>query len=510
MRRLLKLLTSRIWIVSLLVLLQLALLFTWVYQAVIYYSIMPVLNIIAIILAVYVINKDEDPSYKIGWCVLILALPVIGGVLFLLCSGRKMPKKLANGTIEANAQMKALLSQDIDVLEQLEQTDPEAAQMFACGRTRSGFPVYHDTAVQYYGSGEEFFPEFLKVLSEAKQFIFLEMFIIRPGRMWNSVLEILRKKAAEGVDVRVIYDDFGCVMSLPRHYISELQEYGIRACRFNRLRPVLLIKMNNRDHRKICVIDNQIGFTGGVNLADEYINEEKRFGYWRDSAVILKGDAVRSLTVMFLGMWTWLSSDDPEDYSRFMIPASPVKSASQTYYQPFSDTPTDEVDLGLMVHLNLVSHAREYIYIDTPYLILNNDMRTALRLAAMNGVKVVILTPHVPDKKNVFQITRANYRPLLEAGVRIFEFTPGFNHSKSFVSDDRMCLAGTVNTDYRSYYLHFENGILMEDPVTAKKMRESFEQSLRQSQEITLEDCLRTNPAVRIYRAILQLIAPLF
>ncbi|MBR3347508.1 MAG: cardiolipin synthase [Solobacterium sp.] len=509
LRKLIKILTSRIVVLALLLIVQVAFLFISLYRTALSYSLVPLFDLLARILAIYVINKDEDSQYKIGWIFLILALPVLGSFLFLLCFGRKMPKRLANGTIRADARLRDLLKQDPETLQNLKENDPECAYHFLPGVHVSGFPVYQNTRVEYYDSGEAFLPAMLEELKQAKHFIFMEYYIIQTGTMWNQVLDVLKQKVEEGVEVKLIYDDFGCYSRIPAHYDRELNQMGIETYRFNKMRPALVITMNNRDHRKLCVIDNRIGFTGGVNLADEYININSPYGYWRDSAMKMEGEAVTSLTVMFLGMFSYLRKDENEiDYTRY-IGVHRVEQNKDCWYQPFSDTPTDEIDMGLSVHLNLVNSARRYIYIDTPYLVLNSDMLGALCLSARNGTDVRIMTPGIPDKQTVFQITRSNYYKLIKAGVKIYEYTPGFNHRKNVVADD-MCLIGTVNTDYRSYFLQFENGVLMHDPHMAETMRRAFEAGLEQAEQITLEKCQSVNGVVRLYRAILALMAPLF
>ncbi len=509
MKKLLKILTSRLLVIIALIALQIALLFSWLWNTAIYLQIIPATELFGVILAVYVINQEEDPSYKLSWCVALLTLPVFGSMMYLLVAGRKMPKKLSNGTTQASIRMKHLLKQDETIMKDLKEIDPAVHNIFYYALHESRFPVYRDTDAVYFPSGEKWFPVFLEELKKAKHFIFLEYFIIDKGSMWDETLAVLKQKAAEGVEVKLIYDDFGCI-TLPLHYDRELNEMGIETYRFNTLRPALLIQMNNRDHRKICVIDNQVGFTGGVNLADEYGNRIRRFGYWRDDAIMIRGEAVWSLSVMFLGMFSYLKKDtDTMDYARYHLP-NEAFHGQKGYFQPFSDTPKDEADLGLSTHLNLVQNAEDYIDINTPYLILNDSMKTSLCLAAEKGVKVRILTPHIPDKKMVFSITRHNYAELIRRGVEIYEYSPGFNHTKSFVADDRMAVVGSVNTDYRSYYLHFEDGILIYDSPEVIRIRESFEEALKVSHRVTLEECQKTNLIVRMVRGVMNLMAPLF
>lgn len=509
LRKVLKILTSRLLLVVVMIAIQVAFIVSWFYNSVVSKTLWPLINAIAVVMVVHIINSTEDPAYKLGWCIIILAFPVFGIVMYILCFGRKMPARLAHGTTEANSRMANLLSTDPSVMEKLAEKDPQAVPIFTNGLRTSRFPVYQNTEARYFASGEEWFPVFLAKLKEAKHFIFLEYFIINPGTMWDEVLAVLKQKVSEGVQVKLIYDDLGCLDS-GRYFARNMNDLGIETYCFNRLRPALAIQMNNRDHRKICVIDNTVGFTGGVNLSDEYANRIVRFGYWRDSAIMIEGAAVWSLTVMFLGMYTYLKKDDEGiDYSRYKLPyAAPANPSG--FFQPFSDTPTDMANTGLSVHMNLVLQARKYVYIDTPYLILAEPMKDALCLAGDNGIDVRILTPHIPDKKLAFTMTRSNYAVLLEHGVKIYEYTPGFNHTKNIVSDDLRGTVGTVNTDYRSYYLHFENGILFEDPLTADALREAFLKGLEQSQEVTLEDTKHINFLVRIFSAVANLFAPLF
>lgn len=509
MRNIIRILTSRLIIVIALIALQIWFLTMSIWQVALYYQIMGYLEIFAVILAIYIINKQEDPSYKIAWIVTILVFPVFGGLLYILCAGRKMPKKLYRGTTQSSNRMRHLLKQDQTVLSDLKLDHPHIDRIFEYGLRVSDFPVYDHTDSTFFECGEDFLPVFLEELKKAKQFIFMEYFIIEEGKVWDQILEILLQKVEEGVEVKIVYDDMGCMDKLPYHYSKKLNHAGIETYRFNRLKPNLIVQMNNRDHRKICVIDNKVGFTGGINLADEYMNYIERFGYWRDSAIMIKGSAVWSLTVMFLGMYSYLKKDDDSiDYNRYNI--SYEVEGYHGLYQPFSDTPTDDADVALGMHLNIVNHSMNYVYIDTPYLILNNDMITALTMAAQNGVDVKILVPGVPDKVFAYNMTKHNYGILLKKGVRIFEYTPGFNHTKNIVSDDRVGIVGSVNTDYRSYYLHFEDGILMYDSSSIIEMRKSFEKALQQSKEVTLEEYERTPWILKVFRALLNLIAPLF
>ena len=508
MRRILKFLVSRMVIAALLIVLQMVLLLMWLYRMTIAFELLSMANVLSLLTVIYVINLEEDGSYKIAWCILILAAPVIGTALYILCAGKKIPQKLFKGTTQCDQEMQTLLNQDPAIPEELGQERNDIRKLFDYGRKVSNFPVYKNTEATYFRSGEDMFPVFLEELKKAEKFILMEYFIIAQGSVWDEVLGILKEKTAQGVEVKLIYDDFGCLEKVPRRFFKEMNELGIETYRFNRIRPALIIQMNNRDHRKICVIDNKVGFTGGVNLADEYMNRIRRYGYWKDSAVMLKGDAVRSLTVMFLGMYTYLSQKTDIVYSDYLPECDTVNGDG--YYQPFSDTPTDEADVSLSMHLNITNHAVKYLYIDTPYLILNQDMRTALCLSAMNGVDVRILVPHIPDKRIVYSVTRSNYQTLINAGVRIYEYLPGFNHAKCMVSDDELALIGSINTDYRSYFLHFEAGVLMYNSRLAEEIKEDFLQALSQSYEVTSTDCARVNRLVRTYRALLRVFTPLF
>ena len=506
MKKLWRVLTGRLMVVIPLLLLQLGFFVILFYGYTTYGTAMPVLDILALIIAIYIINRRNDPSYKIGWLLLVLAAPVIGVPLYLITGNRKVPKKLHHGTVRATRSLSDLIKPDESILDDIH--DEDAKQIFRYGIRGGGFPVYEHTTSTYFKSGEEWYPVFKKELSNAKHFILLEYFIINQGWMLDDLVALLEEKVRQGVKVIMIYDDFGA-LDIPIHFDKQLQKRGIETYRFNKIRPSLAALMNNRDHRKITVVDNRVAFTGGVNISDEYINRHRRFGYWKDSAIMIEGDAVWSFTCMFLGMYTYVrGTNDSIDYEQYHLLYEYPENA-KGFYQPYSDTPTDEEPFALNVHLNMIQHAKKYIYIDAPYLILTESMKTALKMAAKNGVDVRILTPHIPDKKFVFQITRGHYFDLISNGVKIYEYTPGFNHAKNMVADDKFGIVGTANTDYRSYFLHFENGVVMYDTDSVYKMKENFLEALEVSQEVTFEEVRDTVWIVKVFRAVLNVFIPL-
>ncbi len=453
-----------------------------------------------------IVGSRMEPGYKIAWLLLILPFPIFGGVFYLLIGGGYIPKrtqKRMQGMLEKSAQT---LKDDFKADDLLPLGGDAAGQASYLER-RAACPAYTNTETEYFPLGDEVFPRMLDELEKAEKYIFLEYFIIQPGVFWDSILAILERKAAQGVEVRVLYDDFGCMFTLPRDYNETLNKKGIQCRVFNRLTPVMSLRLNNRDHRKLLIIDGKVGFTGGFNLADEYINVRERFGHWKDSAILLEGDAVWSMTVMFLTMWDNIADWD-EDFERFRPPASPVRPWTG-YVQPYTDTPLDREAVGQSVYLNMISKAKNYIYITTPYLIVDVATNTALCNAAKSGVDVRIITPHIPDKRYVFEVTRAHYQPLLEAGVQIYEYTPGFIHAKNFVVDDRFATVGTVNLDYRSLFLHFEDGVWLCEAPCIRDIRKDFEATLKVSELYSLRRFKHLNILLQLYRSILRVFAPL-
>lgn len=372
------------------------------------------------------------------------------------------------------------------------------------------FPVYDNTEIQYYSCGEKFFPCFLEELEKAERFIFMEYFAFSEGKMWNTILEILKRKAAQGVEVRFLYDGT-CSFKNPYNYAETLKSYGIHARAFNQIRPVLSTVQNNRDHRKITVVDGHTAFTGGINLEDIYINEEERYGYWKDTVIKLRGDGVKSFTAMFLQSWNLYSNKGEEDYPRYLSPVSLQHREGKPagFVIPYCDSPLDKDNTGESVYMDILYNAKRYVHIMTPYLILDNEMITALTYAARRGVDVKILMPGIPDKPYAFAVAKTFYPELLKAGVKIYQFQPGFLHAKSFVADDEKAVVGTINLDYRSLYLHFECAAFFCHMEAVNSVEEDFQQTLRRSRRITLKTCKNEKTGTKIYGRLLHLIAPL-
>ena len=508
MKKILRFITQRVVITALLIVLQALLLFGFIWKLdnyFVYFYAGSVLLSLLIILGI--INSKSNPAYKIAWLIPILLFPVFGGLIYLLFgsdrTGRYLRKKLQGiGTEMDNVIGEAHRRSGA------EQLPPDAANQSRYISHCAYCPPYQNTTTEYLPLGEVKFERMVEELKKAKHYIFLEYFIIQEGKMWNTILDILRQKAAEGVDVRVIYDDMGCIMILPTGYDKTLEQMGIKCRIFNPFVPILSSRFNTRDHRKICVIDGNVGFTGGINLADEYINAYEKHGHWKDTSILLKGEAVFNLTVMFLSMWDYLDGTTGKtDYSRY-YPTVWDENA-KGYVQPFADNPLDDEAVGETVYLNLINKAKRYVYITTPYLILSSEMFTALTSAAKCGVDVRIITPHVPDKWYVHAVSRSHYQPLIEAGVKIYEYTPGFIHAKTFVVDDDYAVVGTINLDYRSLYLHFECAVWMYQTPSVAQVRDDFFKTQQISQEITLEECRSLSFPRRLGRSVLRVFAPL-
>ena len=465
MSRLGKLVFQRVIVVAFFILLQLgALLSTVIWLSEYRRWIQVFMTALSVLTIVYLLYDRTNSSYKIAWIILILAFPVAGISLYLTFGGRRLSARTRRGMHQAEDMVRENLWQERLISDNLANLSDPASAVASYLYNVSGYPVYDNTETEYFPLGDLVYPRMLEELSKAEKYIFLEFFIIGEGVMWQGILDILRRKAARGVDVRVLYDDFGCITTLPSGYDKQLREMGIRAKVFNPFVPVLSGRLNNRDHRKLMIIDGQVGFTGGVNLADEYINRHERFGHWKDCGILLRGEAVWAMTVMFLSMWD-TNTGALEDIAA-LRPAYPYSLAGgEGFVQPFCDTPLDNEDVCESTLLTLFQRAVRSIYIMTPYLILDDKITAALLTAAKTGLDVRIITPHIPDKWYVHAVTRAHYEMLTEAGVRVYEYTPGFIHSKVYLVDGRYAVTGTVNLDFRSLYLHFETRCISSTPA---------------------------------------------
>ena len=460
------------------------------------------LKLLSILIVLYLVRKDENSAYKIGWIVLIGVLPLLGGALYL-AFGNKAPAKRLRERMQKVEQ-----AHTADLAPQEGQTDTlelSCKNMSRYVERYGPYPAWKNTAAEYFPCGEAMYPKLLADLEQAEKFIFLEFFIVKTGKMWNGVEAILKRKAAEGVDVRLIYDDFGSLLGLPTDFVIRMEKNRIHCIPFNPVVPLVSLVMNHRDHRKIVVIDGNVAYTGGVNLADEYINAEHRFGYWKDAAIRLEGAAVWNFTVMFLNCWNAFRPLET-DYA----PYAPTRLPKQQdgIVQPYSDSPLDEEPLAETVYLNILSQAKRYVYIYTPYLAVGEEMLDALKNAAKRGVDVRLVLPGIPDKKLVFRLSRSYYVPLIRAGVRIYEYTPGFLHAKCYVSDDRVAVVGSINMDYRSLFLHFECGALLFHNSQVIALRDDVRATLPQCREVQLSDC-RTSLPGTLLDSVLRLLSPL-
>ena len=462
---------------------------------------------LSIIIVFIIINNKSNPSYKIAWIVPVMIFPIFGGLFYLLYGGNKLSTREKLKMVIQNIEMTNSLKQDDEIIKKIGDKSIYAKNQSEYILNYAKCPVYNNTETTYFKIGEEKFEALLRELKKAEKFIFLEYFIIQEGKMFNSILEILEEKAKQGVDVRLIYDDVGCIVTLPHNYKNTLEAKGIKCRVYNPIKPFFTRRLNNRDHRKIVVIDGDVGFTGGINLADEYINEYEKHGYWKDAGIMLKGDAVWNLTVMFLSMWDYIDNKE-EDYIKFK-PSKNKYYNSKGYVQPFDDSPLINEPIGETVYLNLINKAKDYIYINTPYLIIDNEMATALKIAAKSGVDIKIVTPYIPDKKFVHAVTKSYYESFIKDGIEIYEFTPGFMHAKTFVVDDEYGVVGSINLDFRSLYLHYECGVWLYKTESIKSMKDDYLETLKRCHKVTMEECKNTSSIRKVLRLIIRMFAPL-
>ena len=464
--------------------------------------------LVTAVMMVYLLNQDMNNSVRIPWLVVTALAPVLGVLLFCYTKEDVGHRMLKKRLLELEGQTRSQLPQNQKTGKALDADCPGAASLAQYLRGRGGgFPVYENTQVTYFPSGEAKFAALLPQLESATQYIFLEYFIIDEGLMWGKILEVLARKAAEGVDVRVMYDGTCEFTTLPRDYPSRLEKLGIQCRVFSPVQPFVSTHYNYRDHRKILVIDGKVGFTGGVNLADEYINHIEKYGRWKDAAVMLEGEAVRPLTILFLEMWSILR--EPEFEKFLSVP--PHSVPAKGFAAPYGDCPLDGERVGEMVYIDLLNRAKRYIHIMTPYLILDGELETALKFAAERGVDVHLILPHVPDKKFAYALAKTHYKSLLDSGVKISEWLPGFVHAKVFVVDDSEAVVGTINLDYRSLYHHFENAVWMKDTACIPAIEKDFQKTLEFCRDVepTRESIWEGKVLLHLAGILLKVIAPL-
>lgn len=505
-----RLLFSRYSICALVIALEVLLIaFLIATASVISYAFIAVFAVIDIVTVIAIINRDANPEYKVTWVVLVLLLPLLGTLLYVIFYRRRITRseqRLLEGIITRIRKC----GSDRRAFDMMRRRSPLAAgKARAIMNDDSLAEVYSKSCSTFFSTGEAFFESMLREMRSAKEFIFLEYFIISDGKLWDEIHSILVHKVKEGVEVRLLFDDFGCMRTLPPYYENTLRSEGIQAYRFNRVSFEMSSVHNNRDHRKICIIDGRCGYTGGVNIADEYVNAKVRFGYWKDGGIMLRGDAVRGLMKIFLSGWDFTTGTF-SNYESYLSRVKPSPYIDGGYYLPFCSGPAPIYarPTGKNAFLNLINQARNYVFITTPYLIIDYELTESLRNAALRGVDVRIITPGIPDKKKVKIMTKSSYPYLMDAGVKIYEYLPGFIHEKTLVCDDKYAVIGTINFDYRSLMHHYENAVWLYASPTVEFARDEFLKTIDESERVD-EKKSRLTFKEWIIRNGIRLFAPL-
>ncbi|SKB65197.1 cardiolipin synthase [Lachnospiraceae bacterium] len=472
-------------------------------------------SVVALIIAVRLYSRHTNNALKMPWIIVILAFPVMGLTLYLLTGHSRLYKTLRHRFHDIAEELNEAIPQDMEIVEEMREEAPERVDLAEYLSGWNNYPVYRNTDVHFYAEAIDGLHAQIEDLKNAENFIFLEYHAIEDKESFAPMKEILIEKAAAGVDVRIFYDDMGSLWFINGEFKRQMEDAGIKCRVFNPIVPFLNMFMNNRDHRKILVIDGKVGYTGGYNLANEYFNLTHPFGYWKDTGIRLEGDAVATFTALFLTMWYAMekkkpSFSDREDFTKF-FPEINYTSKDNGFVQPYGDSPLDHEPVGENVYISLVNRARNYVWFVTPYLILSDDMIRSLTFAAKRGVDVRIITPGIPDKKFVYQMTRSYYASLVSSGVKIYEYTPGFSHAKMCITDGIAGTVGTINMDFRSFYLHFENGVLLSHCKALNAIHNDFIDMIEASEEVT-EQYKKDNRSYlkRSIQCILRLIAPLF
>ena len=509
---LLHLLFSRFLVIVLLILLQIALIVSF-YGWLVHLApwVMSLYGIFTIVIIIYLFNNRMDSTAKLTWMFVIAVFPLVGAFFLWFTQSNFVNRKVQKRILLMIRKTKGRIPQPEEVEGQLEQDHSGSLLLSRYLQNTGCFPIYQNTEVTYFPSGEDKFAAVLRELQKAEKFIFLEYFIIEEGYMWGEILRILVEKAKEGVDVRVMYDGMCELSQLPSEYWKLLEQQGIRAKAFSLIQPVLSSHYNYRDHRKILVIDGKVAFNGGVNLADEYINRVERFGHWKDTALMLKGDAVRSFTLLFLQMWNVTEKKVSFDAAKLDVQTDPADFAvsPQGYVMPYGDCPMDEYKVGEAVYMDILNRAERYVHIMTPYLILDGELETALKLAAQKGVDIKIILPGIPDKKLAYALAKSHYRSLMDAGVKLYEYTPGFVHAKVFTCDDCKGVVGTINLDYRSLYHHFECATYLYKVPCISEIEQDYQETLAKCRRITSDMVKHEKLSYKLVGVLTKFLAPL-
>lgn len=471
-----------------------------------FYIVYAFLIVLDIVLIVIIMNKKEPASYRLSWIIIISVVPLLGGVSYIFVKATQRQSKLIDQVYQKLT--REVLLQDKQVLDELKTAAPDSLNLARYISAHGLYPVYRNYSTSYFPLGEMQFQAMLDEMEKAEKFIFLEFFIISEGYMFDRVSELLLRKAAQGVDIRLMYDGIGTGMLGSSKIFRRLENGGVKCRVFNPFRPMLSSVQNNRDHRKIIIIDGHTAFNGGTNLADEYINRKVRFGHWKDTAIMTKGPAVRNYTHMFIQLW--YSDNKISDYKLAQQVTLPeIFLPGDGFIQPFSDSPLDDEPVGKNVYQELINNARRYVYITTPYLILDEEMLNTLTFAAKKGVDVRLIVPHIPDKWYVHVIAWINYSKLISAGVKIYEYTPGFIHAKSCVADGETAVVGTINFDFRSFYLHFESAAVLYGCSVIGEIERDFLETAEMSHLVTAKECRDRPLRLKIAGSILNMFAPL-
>lgn len=472
-----------------------------------YYIISAVFYIFMIIV---IVNSDHDASSKITWLTIMAFLPIFGALLYIYTTvdiGHRVLKKKVTHILKNT---KNKITQDKSVIDKAEEICPDVADLNYYLNKSGRFPLYENTDVTYYPIGEKMFQSMLVELDKAKDFIFMEYFIVDDGYMWDNILEVLIKKANEGVDVRVMYDGTCEFALLPRTYPSSLEKLGIHCKVFSPVSPFISTHYNYRDHRKIMVIDGKTAYNGGINMADEYINYTHKYGHFKDVGVMLKGDAVDSFTLMFLQMWS--VNERHCDFSKYLNVGDNLSAGgyfSNGFVMPFGDCPLDEYDVGKSVYMDILNRAKDYVYIMTPYMIMDGELENSLTFSAERGVDVRIILPHISDSFVAQALAKTHYKKLLDAGVKVYEYTPGFVHAKVFVSDDVKSVVGSINMDYRSLYHHFECATYMYGTRCIDDIKSDYKDTLAKCQQVTYESIKNDKWYIKLIGKVIKFVAPL-